>query len=589
MREDRVSLSRKFAKENLDTHKYLFVKSVNERLSSIFKDELLETASYLIFFDPDDEIKELFGEDVFNLLQHYRLISKVRFHEDEKKLIDLRDKLLQFVEDLRALFLRLIFYAEAVKDESFSDKELAREALYLYAPIARRLGISKIYSDIEDHSFKILFPHEYDYLWRLVERRRNEFEKKLSIMKERIFSLLEGKFPVLKIEGRVKRLFSIFKKMKTKNVSIDEIFDLLALRVITESIPDCYSILGVVHGKWIPIEGRFRDWISHPKPNGYRAIQTTVLTDEGDKFEIQIRTEEMHMEAEYGIAAHWSYKEGTYSKRSFFWVLRLKEFLENYSYIEDSSEFLSQLKDEFKKDFINVLTPKGDIIKLPEGATPIDFAYAIHTEIGNKIVMAKVNGRLVPLRKKLSSGDIVEVITGARGEPSLDWLKFVKTSKARAKIRDWIRKKRKEVFIEEGKKKLNEFIKKVNHKYEIEIKEEDFEKNIEKIGFKTFEGFLLSLGEGTVKVGMGTIRKFIPYTLIKKRRKKKEKKTELEIIIDGLERLEYELAGCCKPKKGDEIIAYITLSRGIRIHKKDCQNIKGFKISKERIKKAYWR
>ncbi len=568
-----------------------FSLKLHKKVTSFFDDDTLAISSLFIFVDENDyEIVEReFGKEVLEVVKNFKLFSKVRFLEEKKRLYFLRDELIRFSEDLRSLFLRIFYYS--IHLESHDDLNSAKEALYLYAPIARRLGISKIYSELEDKAFKILFPDDYEYLYELVERRRNEFERKLDELKEDVKRLLNEKFSKVKIEGRVKRLFSIFRKMKRKNIMLDEIFDLLALRVIVEKVEDCYQVLGLIHSRWVPIEGRFRDWISFPKPNGYRAIQTTVLTEKGDKFEIQIKTEDMHREAEYGIAAHWGYKEGISSKRKMFWILRLREFLETYSYTKTSKELFEQLKKEIKRDYINVLTPKGDIIKLPDSATPIDFAYAIHTEVGNHLQMAKVNGKLVPLRTKLKSGDIVEVVTSKKAQPSLDWLKFVATSKARSKIRERIRKIRKEELLEEGRKKLISYLKEFSKKYGVEVEFNTIKENIRALGFDSFDSLLLSIGEGSYHFGMGSLRKLIPElkNLIKKKRKKKKEKEKDFIVIEGERDLEYELAKCCNPKPSDNIVAYITLSRGIKIHKKDCKNLLKESVSQERIKRAEWK
>ncbi len=581
----------KLSKRLNNKEDFEFSLKLHKKITSFFDDDILAISSLFVFVNEDDYeiVEKEFGKEVLEVIKNYKLFSKVRFLEEKKKLYFLRDELIRFSEDLRSLFLRIFYYS--IHLETHDDVDSAKEALYLYAPIARRLGISKLYSELEDKAFKILFPDEYEYLYELVEKRRDEFERKLDELEDDVKRLLKGKFSKVKIEGRVKRLFSIFRKMKKKNIMLDEIFDLLALRVIVEKVEDCYQVLGLIHSRWVPIEGRFRDWISFPKPNGYRAIQTTVLTEKGDKFEIQIKTEDMHREAEYGIAAHWGYKEGISSKRKMFWILRLREFLETYSYTKTSKELFEQLKKEIKRDYINVLTPKGDIIKLPDSATPIDFAYAIHTEIGNHLQMAKVNGKIVPLRTKLKSGDIVEVITSKKSQPSLDWLKFVVTSKARSKIRDRIRKIRREELLEEGRKKLVTYLKEFSKKYGVEVELNLIKENIRALGFESLDSLLLSIGEGSYHFGIGSLRKLIPElkNLIKKKRKKKKEEGKDFIVIDGERDLEYELAKCCNPKPSDDIVAYITLSRGIKIHRKDCKNLLKDSVSKERIKRAEWK
>jgi GTP pyrophosphokinase len=488
---------------------------------------------------------------------------------------------------------RLVRLREYDKQKDQNALRLSEECLYLYSPIAHRLGIRKIYTEMEDIAFKYIYPEDYSRLKILVEKRRHVFDKKLMDMLVDIKTELKKSNIQASLQYRVKRLYSIYLKLKNKNVGIDEIFDLMALRIVTTNVENCYLALGIIHKIWIPIEGRFRDWVNFPKPNGYRSIQTTIINRRGDKFEVQIRTDEMHKEAEYGSAAHWAYKEGL--KQSDIWIMELREFLENDEYFSSPYTIIEKLKSEVKRDSINVLTPKGEIVSLPVDSSPVDFSYAIHTQLGNQTTGARVNGKLVKLTTSLRSGDVVEVISNKNAKPSRDWLRYVKTSKARSKILLWIKKNESEQIIFEGKRTWEKFKKEYKKKLEGFDDEQSFRNGINKIGYKSSDDFFSSIGINSLKCSSSLLRKIYPAAFRAQAKlsdgnlgKRKESNLLPSIKVEGVTQIETRLAKCCNPIKGENIIAYITKNQAIKIHSENCQYLKSIYFDEERFKKAQW-
>ena len=456
--DNKEKIVEKYRFEYYSAEEEKFAAGLRFKIEGLGLNEEAALIAYLMKADIKNEnikkyIIEKFGTKIHEKLELFHRISNINFPETRKQIENLRKLFVELTDDLNLIFIklaeRLITLKHFEENEHPDLMKISEECLYLYSPIAHRLGIRKIYTDMDDISFKILFPEDFRKLNRIIEKRRKKLEDKLDNMSRRITEILKKNGIEAKIQKRVKRLYSIFLKLKNKGVSVDDVFDLMALRVITDSVEKCYLTLGLVHRNWISIEGRFRDWVTFPKPNGYRSIQTTIVTRNGDRFEVQIRTDEMHREAEYGSAAHWAYKEGLTADS---WVLRLKEFLENDEYFDNPYELLDQMKAEMKRDYIHILTPRGDIRTLPKDSTAVDFAYAIHTEVGNKTTGAKVNGKLVKLKTKLKSGDVVEVITNNNAKPSRDWLEFVKTSRARSKILVFVKKNEEAQLIQDGKR-----------------------------------------------------------------------------------------------------------------------------------------
>ncbi len=584
-----------YSEKNLNFSINLYKKVLELNL-----DEDSATLSFFIRADIEDKkiedlIKAKINKNDFEKIELLHRIGKINFPEKEKRIKEIRDGFLELADDYKMIIIKLIERLESLKEaeklKSNEIKKLSEEALYFYSTIAHRLGISKIYTEMEEISFRNLFKKEYENIEKELKGKREKYEKSLEKMSKFLRQLLKENRIKANFQQRVKRNYSIYRKIKDKGVDFNNIYDLMAIRVITDTIENCYHILGVIHSRWYPIEGRFRDWIIHPKPNGYRSLQTTIMTNTGEKFEIQIRTDEMHKEAEYGAAAHWGYKEGQYSSKS--WINRLREFLQNDEIFENPLELLENIQSEIKKDYISVLTPKGDIISLPEGSTILDFAYAIHSEVGSHTIGGKVNNKFSSIKKELKSGDIVEVITNNRAKPSRDWLKIVKTSKAKTKIREWFRKNEKQFFVAEGKKIWERTVKRYKNKFEGFDDESDFRKNLNKIGYKTNEDLFFALGCKAIKGNLPLLKKL--YTLSSKKEikslKQKDKILKRKtptIIIDGEDNIDFTIAKCCSPIKGEKIIAYITKTSGIKIHSENCAYYKKGVLEKERIKKAEW-
>ncbi|MCX8095510.1 MAG: bifunctional (p)ppGpp synthetase/guanosine-3',5'-bis(diphosphate) 3'-pyrophosphohydrolase [Caldisericia bacterium] len=476
-----------------------------------------------------DTIRDKFGKEISNLVDGVSKISQIKFLSlEDWKLESLRKVLIAMASDFRVVFIKLADRLHNMRTLKYlpqdKRKEIAKETMEIYVPLAHRLGIYTLKWELEDLSFKYLEPEIFQDLKIKVSKKREEREKEIEDIKKEIEKLLEENGIKSRVEGRAKNLYSIYRKMKQENKTFEEIFDLTALRVIVSTVSDCYKTLGLVHTRWKPLPGRIKDYIAIPKPNGYQSLHTTLIGDNGEPFEIQIRTEEMHKKCEMGMAAHWIYKEGGKKidpdlSKKINWIRQISEWQRT---IPSAREFINRVKEDIFSDEIFVFTPKGEIINLPQDATPIDFAYKIHTEIGHKCVGAKVNGRIVPLDYKLKTGDRVEILTSKNSPgPSRDWLKFVKSSSTKEKIRQFFRRKEKETEIE-------------TQKEEIQDRED--------------KGVRLE--------------------------RKVKTQSKLGIIVEGLKgNLLINLAKCCTPIPGDEIIGYISKGRGIVIHRRDCKNL----------------
>jgi len=476
-----------------------------------------------------DTIKDKFGKEVALLVDGVSKISQIKFLSlEEWKLESLRKVLIAMASDFRVVFIKLADRLHNMRTLNYlpeeKRREIAKETMEIYVPLAHRLGIYTLKWELEDLAFKYLEPEIFQDLKIKVSKKREERENEIFDIKIKIENLLNENNITCRVEGRAKNLYSIYRKMKQDNKTFDEIFDLTALRVIVPTIQDCYKTLGIVHTRWKPIPGRIKDYIAIPKPNGYQSLHTTLIDDNGEPFEIQIRTEEMHKNCEYGIASHWSYKEkgkkiNPDMSNKINWIRQIVEWQKT---IPSAREFINRVKEDIFSDEIFVFTPKGEIINLTVDATPIDFAYKIHTEIGNKCIGAKVNGRIVPLNYKLKTGDRVEILTSKTSPgPSRDWLKFVKSSSTKEKIRQFYRKKEKE---EEKKETVKEEIEKKNKGVILERK------------IKTSNKFGVVIPE-----------------------------IKGEVLLT--------LAKCCTPIPGDEIIGYISKGRGVVVHRRDCKNL----------------
>lgn len=535
--------------------------------------------------------------DIIKKIELLQRISNISFPERKRHIMNLRNLFIQITDDLSVIFLILIERLVTLQNQDkINHPELhktAEECLFLYAPIAQRLGISKIYNPMEDIAFRIIYPDEFIKLNNAIESKRKYFLKKLSAMAYDVNELMaKNKIPV-KLQSRVKRPYSVHRKIHNKSVSLDEIYDLLALRVITDNSANCYQALGLVHSNWNPVQGRFRDWITFPKKNGYRSIQTTVETRKGEKYEIQIRTEQMHREAEYGSAAHWSYKQG--GAGADVWVNRLKEFLSNDEYFDKPEEVFEKLKSEINRDKIFILTPKGEIIGIKKDSTPIDFAFAVHTDLGYKINGARVNGKFAKLNTKLQSGDVVQIISSNNSTPSRDWLEFVQSPRAKSKIQRWFKHNERQLFINDGKKTYDKLRRRYKKRLEGFENEVDFSNFLKKNALAEESDFYYAIAHNHIKSGLKLLKSIYPKAFEKDKTKKKQdniakkiKKNSPQIKVENLKGLETKIAKCCHPVKGEPIVAYVTKREGVKIHHKNCIFLNNDGIDKDNLKKAEW-
>ncbi len=591
----------KIGKKIYNDNELLFAGKLFYEINRLNLDDISMTTGYFLNADlKNNDVRALitdnFGDRITKNVELLKRISNVNFPESSKQITDLRKLFIKLTDDISIIFIKLAERLTALKfyeNDREKINQLSEECLYLYSPIAHRLGIRRIYTEMEDISFKYLFPEDYRKLKKTVEKRRPDLEKKLITMGATLKKTLEKYNISFRLQHRVKRLYSIYRKLKNKENTLDEIYDLMAMRVITDSESNCYLTLGVVHNNWIPIAGRFRDWITYPKQNGYRSIQTTVLSRKGEKYEIQIRTEEMHQQAEYGQAAHWAYKEGISARDA--GINQLREFLENDEYFENPHELLEKLKSEMKSDVIHVLTPKGDIKTLPVGSTPVDYAFSIHTDLGYKVTGARVNGRVVKLKTELKSGDVVDVITQNNAVPSRDWLSFVKTSRSRSKILRWFKNNERMQLISDGKRSFEELKRRYKKYMRGQSEDAAFRDNLQKMGYQSSEDLYFALATKGLKPSKNLLSRLFPDAFVKDHAKKdsagdrsRSSKLEPRIKVEGLANIDTKFAKCCNPIKGEPIVAYVTRKAGIKIHRKDCPYIKSGSFYSENFKKAEW-
>ncbi|HFF9299838.1 TPA: bifunctional (p)ppGpp synthetase/guanosine-3',5'-bis(diphosphate) 3'-pyrophosphohydrolase [Clostridium perfringens] len=555
-----------------------------------------------------EDISNIFNVEVANLVDGVTKLGKIKYKSKEEQQADnVRKMLLAMAKDIRVIIIKLADRLHNMRTLKYmkpeKQKKKAQETLDIFAPLAHRLGISKIKWELEDLCLRYIHPEEYYDLVNMIAEKRVEREKFISRIIEELKENLDKANIDSDIEGRPKHFYSIYRKMVNKHKSIEQIFDLTAIRILVNTVKDCYAVLGIVHTIYKPIPGRFKDYIAMPKPNMYQSLHTTVIGSEGKTFEIQIRTFEMHRTAEYGIAAHWKYKSGvtgTDSKDMTFEnkLTWLRDILEWQKEAVDATEFMEGFKLDLFSDEIFVFTPKGVVINLPAGATPIDFAYKIHTDIGNKCVGAKVNGKIVTLDYKLKTGEIVEILTSSSSRgPNIDWLNIANSNQARSKIKQWLRKARREENLERGKEMLEKECKKQSLVFSDLCKGPLYDKllkryhlnNIEEIYVAVGEGELLSstviskLKENVVKqVSEEELNKNIEEQVAKTERQTK-KKQSYGVTVKGLNNIMVRFARCCNPVPGDDIAGYITKGRGVSVHRKDCSNFKAI-VEKQREK-----
>ncbi|MBF1175290.1 MAG: bifunctional (p)ppGpp synthetase/guanosine-3',5'-bis(diphosphate) 3'-pyrophosphohydrolase [[Eubacterium] sulci] len=543
-----------------------------------------------------------FGEEVAVLVDGVTKLGSIKFDtKEEAQAENLRKMFFAMSKDIRVLIIKLADRLHNMRTAEYwsesKQKEKARETLDIYAPLASRLGIFTVKFELEDTALKYLHPQEYETLKREVSEKREQREKVINSVIEKISATLEQLDLHFDIAGRSKHLYSIYKKMVLQNKQLDEIFDLTAVRVIVDSVKDCYAVLGLVHTMWKPIPRRFKDYIAMPKPNMYQSLHTTVIGDNGEPFEIQIRTFEMHKVAEYGIAAHWKYKEGKHDAKQNNEDLKLawlRQTLEWQQELNDPKEFMETLKMDLFSSQVFVFTPKGEVIDLPAGSTPLDFAFKIHTDVGCKCVGAKVNGKMVTIDHQLNNGDIVEIVTSSNSSgPSVDWLKIAKSSTARTKIRQFLRKANKPDDIAKGKEALDRYVRKKGYDpYEVcksaflnrALKESTIASNLDEMYIQIsnnqvlskFASLLFKYYDEEQRLAAQKEEEKFKAIIADENKKAKNNQTRRDnpgIVVKGSDNLMIRISRCCNPVPGDEIIGFITKGRGISVHRKDCSNM----------------
>lgn len=532
------------------------------------------------------ELETIFGVEIANLVDGVTKISKIHFKtKEESQAENFRKMLLAMANDIRVILVKLADRLHNMRTLQFQpevkQRSIARETLDIYAPMANRLGISWIKSELEDLSFRYLTPDLYYDLASKVAMKKQERESYVQEVMEIISQKLVEHGIRGDVSGRSKHLYSIHNKMESRNVDIDEIYDLIAIRVLVDDIRSCYEVLGIIHSTWKPIPGRFKDYIAMPKSNMYQSLHTTVIGPFGERMEVQIRTTEMHRVAEAGIAAHWKYKEGKgYDERDVKRFAWLRQLLEWQQELQDSQEFMNTVRVELFPEEVYVFTPKGDVKGFPKGATPIDFAYSVHTDIGHRCVGAKVNGKLVPLKYEMKTGDIIEVITSPHHTPSKDWLKLVKSTRARNKIRAWIKTEERKRSIVLGR----EICEKEFRRYSLTLgklqKTGELKRTAVEFGFVGEEDLMAAVGYGKLSCNQ-ILGKLLSEEKLAETREQKEtriskvlgkltKKSSSAIQINGVDDVLVRFGKCCNPVPGDEIVGFITRGRGVTVHTADC-------------------
>jgi GTP diphosphokinase / guanosine-3',5'-bis(diphosphate) 3'-diphosphatase len=549
------------------------------------------------------DIRKEFGEQVAHIVEGVTKISQIDFaSREEQQAENLRKMMLAMVDDIRVVLIKLADRLHNMRTLEHlapeRQQKIAKETLEIYGPIAHRLGMGKIRGELEDLGFRYLDPLTHQQVHDAVEARRKQGEQFLAKVEQTLRDKLKEAGITAEVESRIKRLFSIHKKLVRQKISVDQVYDLYAMRVITKSLQDCYAVLGIVHNVWRPVPGRIKDFIAMPRPNFYQSLHTSVITEDGSPFEVQIRTDEMHRMAEEGIAAHWKYKDGPVSAQDEQRLAWLRQVVEWQRDVSDPTEFLSTLKIDLYPEEVYTFTPKGKVVVLPRESTPIDFAYTIHTEVGHSCVGAKVNGRMVPLRHKLHSGDIVEIMTQPGHKPSRDWLAAVKSSRARNKIKHWLNIHQRERAVEIGRK----LIEKEARKYRValkEIKDEELRKIASDYGLGQIDDLMAGIGYGKYSARQ-VLARLAPASAAPIADEKSGSIASVvrrvfggdsgnnAIRVKGHGDLLVYRARCCNPIRGEDVVGYVTRGKGVAVHAVNCPNVVNLLYEPERRIDVEW-
>jgi GTP pyrophosphokinase len=552
-----------------------------------------------------ERITELFGAEVSHVVEGVTKISAIPFSSSEERQAEsFRKMLLAMVDDIRVILVKLADRLHNMRTLHHLPEDrrikIAQETLDIYAPIASRLGMSKVKNELEELSFKYLEPKAYEALRAKVEAKRKSAEVVADELTRTLTEKLrEAQVPIIRIDGRLKRLYSIHLKLKRQKIDLERVYDFVALRVITQSVKDCYAALGIIHQTWSPVPGRIKDFIAMPRPNGYQSLHTSVISEHGFPFEVQIRTEEMHVHAEEGIAAHWKYKEGRVGDQRdepyFQW---LRQLLEVQQEVRDPQEFLQNLKIDLYPEEVYIFTPKGEVRSLPRGATAVDFAYSIHTDVGNQCVGARINGKMVPLRSRLQNGDIVEILTQTGHKPSRDWLAFVSTARARGKIRHVLQAEERARSMELGRRLFDKEARRFDLNPRTLLESDELVKFATEYGAKNAEELLAQIGYGKLSART-VLQKAVPPAQLKEKppdsavvsavkRVLRPGNVSDKIKVRGTDDVLVFRAKCCNPIRGERIVGYITRGKGVSVHAGTCPNVLNLMFDPERRIDVEW-
>ena len=550
-------------------------------------------------------IAELFGPEVAHVVEGVTKIGAIPFSSSEERQAEnFRKMLLAMVDDIRVVLVKLADRLHNMRTLHHLPEDrrtkIAQETIDIYAPIANRLGMSKVKNELEELAFRYLEPKAYDTLRSKVEGKRKHADSViLDLTRTLRAKLEEAQVPIIQLDGRLKRLYSIHQKLKRQNIDLERVYDFVALRVVTQSVKDCYAALGIIHQTWSPVPGRIKDFIAMPRPNGYQSLHTSVISEHGVPFEVQIRTEEMHRHAEEGIAAHWKYKEGRVGdhrdERYFHWM---RQLLEVQQEVRDPREFLQNLKIDLYPEEVYIFTPKGEVKSLPRGATAVDFAYAVHTDVGHQCVGARINGRMVPLRTRLQNGDIVEIIRQAGHKPSRDWLSFVATSRARSKVRHVLQSEERARSIDLGRRLFEKEVRRFGLNPKNILESEELAKFATEYGAHRVDDLLTHIGYGKLSART-VLQKAVPPALLKEKppesgvvsavkRVLRSGAAENRIKVRGTDEVLVFRAKCCNPIRGERIVGYITRGKGVSVHSASCPNVLNLMFDPDRRIDVEW-